>query len=331
MNLKQKIILSTHLTVLHTGLDRAVVHRWTGTTLKAAPDLLEFLDFFRIPRTLPDVRKNFSIDQMETKVSRLMDLNFIVNADMDEEMLWLRQNFELNARRLFQSNHFSILYSTENIQFIRPLSVLLENAYRMLVNRGFGQLRQPSIVYLCRTEQEFHKLWGNNYLPKGLRFFVTKGRILAIGPNREQSLLLSNKTFYKAMVHEMVHIFLCQKYTCLPVWMVEGLCEYFRKPEYSLTLHELLRSKRLLSFNEIERKAAHSLLDIDAAPADRNIAYRQAHDFVTFLAEKFGEKNLLACIFDSCLSKEFKQLFHRYFFESLAQMQKLWRIRLYRV
>jgi hypothetical protein len=268
---------------------------------------------------------------MEMKINRLMDLYFIVSADMDEEMLWLRKNIEPNAHRLYQSEHFSILHPGENVQFVHSLAGLLEKAYIMLVNRGFGQLRRPSIVYLCRTEQEFQKLWGNGFLPEGLRFFVTKGRILAVGPNRGQSFLLSHETFYNTMVHEMVHIFLCQKYTCLPVWAVEGVCEYFRKPDYSLTLHELLGAKKLLSFEEIEQKAVHSLLDIDAAPVERNIAYRQAHSFISFLMETFGEKRLLACILDCNLSERFENKFHRRFGESLITMQVLWRIRFYGV
>jgi hypothetical protein len=81
----------------------------------------------------------------------------------------------------------------------------------------------------------------------------------------------------------------------------------------------------MVSFEELELKAVHSLLDIDAAPAPYNIGYRLSHSFIEFLAGNFGEKKLIGCIFASGLSKDFKTAFHEYYASSLEHMQEAWR------
>lgn len=218
---------------------QAIIHRWTGASLKASDGLLEFLELFKQPHSLADLRKRFSIDELETKVNRLLDLTFLLSSSTDEEILWLKQNLNIDDNTVYQTDHFVIFHPCHGRLKIWLFAELLEKAYRLLVARGFGHLRRPSLVFICQTSEEYFKLWGHPSIPAAVHFFVSKGRILTFKPWSLYSIDFFDNGFFKAMVHEMVHIFLCQRHTCLPMWAIEGICEYFSQPDYPIALRDL--------------------------------------------------------------------------------------------
>ena len=126
------------------------------------------------------------------------------------------------------------------------------------------------------------------------------------------------------MTHEIIHMLLGNLNISPPIWLEEGICEYFSKKDPTPTLLNLMKKKKLLAFKELEAKAAHTLLDIDNSRTDNNICYHQTHSFVAYLCESLGEDKFISWIGTLGLNSELEHDFAEYFENSLADLEQEW-------
>lgn len=326
-----KFILSTHLDAVESQKDGPlVVHRWTGAAVKATRDLLLFLDLFKKPVSVEELVATVSVHQLKQKLERLLALKFILHSQTDEEIQYLSELSAIKNKKFTCTRHF-IIYYPEGIRAVDSLFIdLMETVYYFLVLRGLPRIRRKSIIHICETHQEYAQLWGDAPLSRHIHCFTTKGRILVLKPVMLATMQIGYKGFFSAMAHEMVHIFLCQNYVKLPVWAVEGVCEYFSGRHYRLSFEALSELKEIKRFHQIESTARHSLLDVDASPMTFNIGYRQSLSFIEFLVDCFGEAKLLECIFDTGLLKMFAMSLREKTRYSIETLEKMWRMKLRR-
>jgi hypothetical protein len=205
------------------------------------------------------------------------------------------------------------------------LTILLEKVYLYIIERGFKKLHRKTIVLVCEDTKEFEKLWGKDKIPDSVEFFVSHGRIIVIRPDQIYLFAIADDALFKAMTHEMIHIFLCENYANLPIWCAEGLCEYYSNNSYTVSLDELVDTKGLYRFSELARIAKHSILDIDTSRIEYNIGYRQSVSFVKYLVDLLGEDRLMECIMKTGLSMSFEKSFYETFLKPLEHYELEWR------
>jgi hypothetical protein len=322
----QKLILSKHLmTVRNKNGQVGILNRNNGIALQVTADLLAFLEHFQHPLSIEDVKRRFAIGDIEKKINSLLNKKFILFFDHDEEIEYLEHTRLTTNKSRNSTENFIVCHPEDVIYPIPILSTLLEEVYSYIIKRGLKKLCRKAIIFVCDNQNEFDTLWGNESVPSHVSVFVSHGRIIAIKPDLIYSLVIADESIFKAMVHEMIHIFLCEHYTNLPVWCTEGLCEYFSAYSYDVSLNELIRSKGLYRFSELTKMVQHSILDIDSSEIESNIAYHQSKRFITFLAELHGEERLMECVFSTGLSKDFESNFREFFPYSLKHYEAEWR------
>jgi uncharacterized protein len=301
-----------------------IIHRLAGTAIKAAPNLLEFLDLFKEPICPLSLYKQYILPDLQPTVARLIDIRFLIPEDTDEEAQWLEKEIRQDQIRVFQSAHFVTYYPESNGYLARNFTEVMEKSYKLLTARGLYSIKRKVLIYICQNRKRFGQFWGSAPLPEWVKAFVVNGRILVVDQQKILHIHRRSKRFFQGMSHELVHIFLGQLNCQLPVWMEEGLCEYLSQPDNNSKFKELARQKKLYGFREMEALVRHSLLDLDDSPVMQNICYQQAHSFVAYLANLKGEKTLLECVRDTGLSKDFRSLFQQYYGQSLDEAESQW-------
>lgn len=111
--------------------------------------------------------------------------------------------------------------------------------------------------------------------------------------------------FVQQCTHEFVHLALRQAGVRVPIWLEEGLCEFFSSAPLEA---ESLRYAAALAadFRGFVREASPdtNLLAFSAEPVDVNPGYHLAHDFAAFLARQQG----VDCLLDSLVQSGIRSL-----------------------
>lgn len=322
----RKLILSKHLiAVQYDKKFKVIFNRINGNSLYANTDLLAFLDRFKMPVTIEDIENEFAIDDIKIKIQYLIDKKFVSDFNCDEEIDYIRENkLYINKNKKYTEN-FCLFYPKEVIYPIPYLTILLEKVYSYIIKRGLKKLNRKSIVFVCEDTKEFESLWGKEKIPDSVNFFVTHGRIIAIRPDQVYLFAIADEAQFKALVHELIHIFLCENYTNLPIWCTEGLCEYYSNNSYNVSLDELIEIKGLYRFSDLSRIVEHSIMDIDTSRIEFNIGYRQSASFIKYLADLLGEDRLMECVMETGLRIDFEKNFNETFSYTLEHYELEWR------
>ena len=134
------------------------------------------------------------------------------------------------AWRVYKSPHFEVYYYPEFEQHLARLVSYLESAYLKLSTGLKHELSRPVPAILYKTHSEFEQTnLFPTFLPEGVLAFAepTRGRLLL--PIDEPPDKLNG-----LIQHELTHVFafnmiprgLFQR--GIPLWIDEGLAEYFR-------------------------------------------------------------------------------------------------------
>jgi uncharacterized protein len=324
ISVSQKLTVSRNLILKRQEKEMIIYHRLAGTAIKSSPNLLEFLDLFKESIYPLSLSEKYMWSDLQATVARLIDIRFLIPEDTDEETQWLEEEIGQDHVKIFQSAHFVTYYPNEEGYFARDYTYLMEEAYCLLTKRGLLQTKNKALILICQSREQFKEFWGVVPLPEWVKAFVSLGRIIVV--DQQKFLPKNRKTvwFLQRMAHELVHIFLNELHTHLPVWMEEGVCEYYSRPYDEDRFKILLMRKRIYGFREMEALVRNSLLDLDDSPVKENICYQQAHSFVAYLANLKGEKTLLKCIRDTGLSKDLRSLFQQYYGQSLDEAERQW-------
>ena len=323
--LEKPLIHSRHLKILPQGNNYKIVHGLSGFAIKASEDMLEFIDLFKQPQTPHDVLNKYHIPDIMQITETLVKNNIVVELSKDEELEYIEErmsSFSNNRIDTLNCICFCPSNQTETAQkFVQSMELLYLNLSTKLKPR-----RQKLLIYLCRDKNELAGFWFEPLLPQWIKAFVTCRRILVADINEFE--IIDDPEFNKGMSHEITHILLSDFNVRLPIWLEEGICEYFSKQDPTAKLLELMKQKPLLSFKELESRANHTLLDIDNSRTQENICYHQSHSFVSYLFKTFGEKKILACIKDMGLQKDFSLTFYENTNERKNEMERKWRKKL---
>jgi len=128
-----------------------------------------------------------------------------------------------------------------------------------------------------------------------------------------------------ALIHELTHLFLWQKFReDLPAWVSEGICEFVRSPASNRrVLKKLAGTKSLRSLKELSQKSELAFLQMDPDVVDKNVCYQQSRNMVHFLVRRHGWPSVMELLRGSrvSFSTNFKQIYGY----PLQQFEAEWR------
>jgi len=204
--------------------------------------------------------------------------------DRQLEAFLARLTREKNAHRNFvreSSGHFKIEYDGyEHGQISRPVISMLEDAYAT-VGRDFDYYPSKTITVILYTKHDFHDI---TRMPGwiGGTFDAKDGKIRVPVRGSEGREELLKKVLFHEYVHAMVHSITNR----CPLWINEGLAEYYSKgPEQ--------RVGQIIPLNRLER----SFAGLDGRGIA--VAYMESHSAVSYLMQRYGAyrlKNMLSHI-----------------------------------
>jgi len=320
--LETPFIHSRHLKVEPRGHTCQIVHNLSGYAISAPIDMLEFIDSFKQPRAPCDVLKNYNIPDIKRIVQVLVKNNLLLELSKDEELTFLKEKISDFSKNRIDTTNCICFYPINHTETAQKFINGIELLYLDL-SKKFNPLRQRLLIYLCQDKNELAEFWFEPLIPPWIKAFVACRRILVADVNEFK--IIDDNGFKRGMSHEITHILLSDFNVRLPVWLEEGLCEYFSKPDPTEALRALMKKKQLLSFKELESRTMHTLLDIDNSRTQENICYHQSNSFVSCLCKTFGERKILSCITEMGLQKDFSQAFYENTNKHLDDMEREWR------
>ena len=321
---EDKLTLSRQLIYRRVGGNGAIIHRLSGTAIAASTDLLALLNRFKEPASAWSVVKHYDQKDIRAIIARLMDMHFLVSETFDEEFVWMNDQTGQKQKSKLNTDHFMTFCPDDSLTLAMELMQILEELHLHLVTRGMPPLKKAAILAMCGSREEFGRFWGDAKLPAWPKAFVTRGRILVVDIAKTERLDRTETGFQRGLLHELVHLCLNQSSWQLPVWLEEGLCEYFSQPYNQLEFMRMARKKGIYGIRELEIFAEHSLLDLDDSPVVENICYRQSHSFVHYLASLMGHAKLMKCIQKTELGKDFGSNFQEDYGRSLSGIEDEW-------
>src|SRR5512145_108930 len=188
--------------------------------------------------------------------------------------------------RVYRSAHYEVYYYPEFEQHLGRLTSYLESSYRVLSNGLKHEIRKPIPVILYKTHSEFEQTsLFPAFLPEGVLAFAepTRGRMLLPideAPDRLQGLI----------THELTHVFAFDMIPRgyfqrgVPLWIDEGLAEYFRgvwDPLDTMMVRDAAVTDRVPRISRAEFE-----------PLSGRLVYNMGHAAFEFMEARYGKEGI---------------------------------------
>ncbi len=224
----------------------------------------------------------------------------------------------LGPQETLETADFVFYYSKDGHENLLHHQPLLESAYKALKT----QLPPPKSkieVYFAPKKEDLRHFWHD--IPLWVNAFVMLGKLLVVNTDRRIPEDWQDR-YIRSMRHELSHIFL--KSLEIPIWLLEGLCEFFAKPYHHNNFKKAVHQQKIYTFQELDVFIQYNFLEIDDSPISDNICYQQAHSFVYFLAHLKGIQYLLTCLQSVTAENNVQTQFKHCYGFSLVSAEKKW-------
>jgi hypothetical protein len=328
--LEKPLIRSRQLKVERDKCCHRLIHVLTGSVLEVSVDMLEFIDAFKKVARPALLLKRYHIPNLTRILQMLLRNHVLIPDTRDEELEHLNQKYSVSNKKNYETPDCLCLYASDGGYHAEKFTQFIQTLYANL-NVRFKPLRQKMIIYLCEKREELAQFWFEPFLPPWINGFVALRRVLVLDIDKIRNDDWKTLRFKAGMSHEIIHMLLGNLNICLPIWLEEGICEYFSKKDPTPKLLNLMKKKKLLTFKELEAKATHTLLDIDNSKTDNNICYHQVHSFVAYLCKVLGEDEFISWMSTIGLNYELEHGFAENFGKSLAELEQAWLLQLHSI
>jgi len=328
MRKQRSLVLSNQVFVTTNKGKKFLAHRLTGNGIKSSPNLESLLELFRSSKYKKNGIECIEQSSLQSTINLLRDLSFLIPSGIDEELDWLKKNGYLNNKSTIESEHFIGFYKKTIAHAAREITFFCDRVFVQLSRHLKYLGRYKPILYLCKSSNEFDLLFGKES-PEWLTYFVLNKRILIVNFHLISRSDLYRSSIEESILHELTHIFLGQTGCLIPIWLEEGVCEFFSKD--SFFFNDKGRTNFLNKvwwFKEIELATKCNLLDIDCSTPDINFAYMQSRFFVVFIAQLIGIKQLEHWIIETGLKENCYQVFFKIVGKTLEHVEIEWRKRM---
>ena len=320
-----KLIVSKHLKLKSTFEGDYIVHGLNGTAISKTTELMNILTDCSEKRVVSSLWCRYSNrTDIRYAIYRLAELKFLVNPVFDEENQWLDKRIKNKNFRDFTTEHFIFRTPEKYITLVHHFASIMEKAWSTLSSEKLPEPEFTILVIFLDSRNQFHSFWGNQELPDWPKAFVTAGRIIIFDAKKLKQSNIDSLSFLQGMIHEIIHIWLFWLGCHIPVWMEEGLCEYYSQPFDEEAFLRVATQKHIFGFREMEALVKHNLLDLDQSNIRKNICYLQSHGFIKFLIKKCGESEFIDYLGSVILGDDHRIKFNKFFGISLDDYEKEW-------
>jgi len=172
------------------------------------------------------------------------------------------------------------------------------------LNKIFGKPKQRFKIYLFNNKKDMLYYSGMYYYPNWVTGFASKNAYYQFRDKINERI-----------IHELGHIYINRNRKGeIPLWLEEGFCEYLAyKDKNNSKLKTIMKEKELIPFDKLFDRDKLCLLKYDSDPLDKNIAYIQSHNMVSYLISRFGKTIVM-----KLLTGDYKN-FRKYFDELTKQ------------
>jgi hypothetical protein len=325
MRKQQSLVLSNQVFVTTNKGKKFLAHRITGNGIKSSPNLESLLELFRSSKYKEIGIECIEQPSLQSTINLLRDLSFLIPGDIDEELDWLKKKSYINNKNSFESEHFIGFYKKSMAHAAREFIFSCDGFFAQLSRQLKYLGRHKPILYFCKSLNEFDLLYGKES-QEWLTFFVLNKRILIVNFHFIRRSDLHKNILKESILHELTHIFLGQMGSVIPIWLEEGVCEYFSKDSFFFNYKNRTNFLgKVWWFREIESATKCNLLDIDCCTPDINFAYIQSHLFVAFISHLIGKNKLILWITESGFKKDCYQVFYDITDKTLEHIEIEWR------
>jgi len=213
---------------------------------------------------------------------------------------------ELNVQKDYVkevTSHFDFYYDGyEQRNIGRIVAGILEDAYAD-IGKNIGYYPASAIQVIMYTNKDFHEVTDTPTWTGGL--FDGKIRVPLKGAENELSLLR------RILFHEYVHALVFSLTSRCPVWLNEGLAEYFSSGPAQPVQNRL-------PLNTLDRPF------VSLPPDSARSAYRSSHAAVTTLIERYGMYRLKELLSKLDGTRTFEEAFHATYPLTLNEFDREW-------
>ena len=232
-----------------------------------------------------------------------------INKDNELVSFHARLMREKNAHRNFASestNHFKVQFDGyEHGGLSRTVIGILEDAYSQ-IGRDLDYYPSEPITVILYTNQDFRDVthapgWSGGY------FDLKDGkiRVPVRGAEGKEALL---KT---VLFHEYVHALIYSIAKSCPLWVHEGMAEYYSKGPSQRVGQSIPLNYLDNSFGQRDMRLIQ-------------LAYMQSHSAVSYLMEKFGPGRMKDMLISLSKSSDLNQAFTMAFQMSYTEFSEKW-------
>lgn len=223
--------------------------------------------------------------------------------------------FSHNLKKIEGSNFIVKYYPALDSKISQYILQTLENTYHRVYGFLSFENKYKTIVKIFDTST-FDKIIGNT--SSNIHATVINNKLLIKAP----SVMIASGNLAGVISHEYIHLLLHkiakQK---VPLWLNEGLAEFFSKNDLSVTekriLQKAISTNTLFSFSELEN-------DWNFSGEWLTLAYVQSYCLTSFIIDEFGVEKLIKIIqLLSCGEKSDKAIFFSLGI-NLEELQKRW-------
>lgn len=201
------------------------------------------------------------------------------------------------------TSHFDFYYDGyEQRDTGRIVAGILEDAYAD-IGKNIGYYPASAVQVIMYTNKDFHEVTDTPAWTGGL--FDGKIRVPLKGAGNDLSLLR------RILFHEYIHALVFSLTSRCPVWLNEGLAEYFASGPAQPVQNRL-------PLNALDRPF------VSLPPDLARSAYRSSHAAVTTLIERYGMYRLKELLLKLDGSQTFEEAFHAAYPLTFSEFHSQW-------
>ena len=247
----------------------------------------------------------YQMDRLEKSLEHA-GKGLAIHPDQELQTLLERLSKENRSQRNYieeSTTHFKVLYDGyEHGKIDRTVTGILEDAYRF-VGKELNHFPADSVTVILNTNSDFFDTTGAPHWSGGI--YDGKIRIPVRGAERQGEVL--KKVLFHEYTHAVVHSITPQ----CPLWINEGLAEYF-STSYPRKIGQVIPLRALEnSFSGLSAR-------------DAGIAYQESYSAVSYLIEKYGLFRIKEMLESLSKGADLDQAFRNAFSKTYAEFITEW-------
>ncbi|KPJ64005.1 hypothetical protein AMJ44_13595 [candidate division WOR-1 bacterium DG_54_3] len=219
-----------------------------------------------------------------------------------------------------ETKYFNLIYDRSDEFYAKRMVKSIDNIYER-INRDMGIAPKGRIdVYLCRTKEQFEKIYGEEPAEQIVAFARTRPKaLIAI----KSPYIARQMNLQSVLAHELAHLVLGSylKGKDVPRWLNEGFAMYesreMRMNHYAIVASAAIRGD-LLKLDQLDYAFYSEGSKLD-------LAYAQSYYLMSYIIGEFGPQKFRELIDTYVRTSDLKAAIRKALSIDFAEFDKNWR------